>query len=403
MVSQNRHFIPRAVYEKWTDPEKIRSFVFDAETNPIIREMLQSRRATLIPDTRKHAGWERPAGSDHVLSWIGAPLVAGGQVIGLYSIDRYELEPFTEKQVVLAEAMAGQAAVAIENARLYEQTQRHAEELEQRVAERTIELQERLAEVERLNATMVNLLEDLQATHRDLEATTSALRESKDEMEAFAYSVSHDLRAPLRAMKGLTIALLEDYTNRLDETGRDFARRIANASQQMDNLIQDLLAYSRVVRAELRPQPVSLYATVKEVLSQMEEKDGQIIVEGPLPEVAGHPAILTQVVSNLIYNAVKFVEPGVRPFVRVRAEDRGAFARLWVEDNGIGISPEYHERIFRVFERLHGAETYHGTGIGLAIVKKGVERMGGQVGIESALSEGSRFWVELPKAKSSGG
>ena len=117
----------------------------------------------------------------------------------------------------------------------------------------------------------------------------------------------------------------------------------------------------------------------------------------PLPTVAAHPATLGQVVANLIANALKFAAPGVSPMIDIWAEQRDANVRLWVEDNGIGIEPEYQERIFQVFERLHGVESYPGTGIGLAIVRKGVERMGGTAGVESVPGQGSRFWVTLPR------
>ena len=164
--------------------------------------------------------------------------------------------------------------------------------------------------------------------------------------------------------------------------------------------MQDLLAYSRLSNADLHPQPVSLSAIVAEAQAQLkedlQERKAQLTVEEPLPQVVGHPAILVQVVANLLANAAKFVAPRVLPQVRVWAEKRGQRTRLWVEDNGIGIKSEHQGRIFRVFERLHGIETYQGTGIGLAIVRKGIERMGGFVGVESEPGRGSRFWIELP-------
>ena len=121
-----------------------------------------------------------------------------------------------------------------------------------------------------------------------------------------------------------------------------------------------------------------------------------IHVEHPLGTAIAHPAGFAQVIDNLLANAVKFVAPGVRPDVRVWSEQRGARLRLWVEDNGIGILPDHRARIFEPFERLHGVETYPGTGIGLAIVRRTVDRMGGSCGVESTLGSGSRFWVELP-------
>ena len=228
---------------------------------------------------------------------------------------------------------------------------------------------------------------------------TDQLEAANKELESFAYSVSHDLRAPLRAMEGFASALLEDYAEKLDETGRDYAHRVVSAAQHMDILIQDLLAYSRLSRSALKPNAVSLDSVLGEVMHQLssdiQKMDAQIRVERPLPEVMGDHATLVQVLSNLLSNAVKFVEPGVKPRVNIRAETLSSKVRLWVEDAGIGIAPEYYDRIFRIFERLQGTESYPGTGVGLAIVKKGLERMGGSAGLESVPGKGSKFWVEL--------
>jgi signal transduction histidine kinase len=141
---------------------------------------------------------------------------------------------------------------------------------------------------------------------------------------------------------------------------------------------------------------------VKETNQQLDtvlrEAGATISTVNHLPPVLAHAPTLTQVIANLLSNAVKFVAPGVHPDIRLKAEERGNHVRLWVEDNGIGIAAEHYDRIFRVFERLHGIETYPGTGIGLAIVQKGIERMGGTAGVESTVGAGSRFWIELPAA-----
>jgi signal transduction histidine kinase len=232
---------------------------------------------------------------------------------------------------------------------------------------------------------------------------TAQLEEANQALQAFAYSISHDLRAPLRAMQGFSEALLEDYGDQLEDTGREYARRIVAASERMDRLISDLLAYSRLSRAEMVLQNVSLQEvldeTCRELSANLQERGAEVTTTGALPTVRAHRATLIQVLINLLSNAVTYVAPGVVPRVRVWAEPRGEQVRLWMEDNGIGIAREHHERIFRVFERLHGVESYAGTGVGLAIVRKGLERMGGQAGVESAPGAGSRFWIELPLAR----
>lgn len=303
----------------------------------------------------------------HVYTQV--PLHVREQIIGFIEVGWHDPEAFTTEHVDQIREIALPLALALQQARLHAQVERHAAELEARVAERTAQL-----------------------------------RASNAELESFSYSVSHDLRAPLRAMQGFANALLEDYADRLDAAGQDYARRIATAAGRMDTLIQELLAYSRLGRTRITLGPVSLAAVVETAVAQCEAEldrtQAHLEVVAPLPEVIGHRSTLVQVVLNLLTNALKFVAPGVMPRVRVWAEPRGERVRLWVEDNGIGIAPEHQGQIFRVFERLHGIESYPGTGIGLAIVRRGVERMGGRTGVLSALGAGSRFWVELPRAES---
>ena len=247
--------------------------------------------------------------------------------------------------------------------------------------------------------------EQLARSNADLEKQvrerTAELTETNSHLEAFVYSIAHDLRAPLRSMQGFASMLLEEYASKLDETAQDYARRIAVSSERMDRLVLDLLDYGRVARAEILLTSVSVetawVAAVAHNEQTIREKQAQIEVPSPLPEVKAHQATLAQVLGNLLSNALKFVGPGVIPKILFRAEERADCIRLWVEDNGIGIAPENHEYVFRVFERLHG-HSYPGNGIGLSIVRKGVERMSGRVGLESVSGQGARFWIELPKA-----
>ena len=234
-----------------------------------------------------------------------------------------------------------------------------------------------------------------------VEERTRRLAEANAELEAFSYSVAHDLRAPLRSMRGFSQALLEDYADRLDGTGRDFASRIIGGADRLDNLINDLLAYSRLAREEIQPERVDTGEIVRQVLEQMQSSiadcRAELVVEAPLPPVRGQRSIIHQVLLNLIGNAIKFVAPGVRAQARVYARQEHGMVRICVEDNGIGFDPKHSERVFKVFERLHGSgSVYPGTGIGLAIVRKGVERLGGRVGVTTSPRQGSCFWFELP-------
>ncbi len=252
--------------------------------------------------------------------------------------------------------------------------------------------------------TMVQRVAEAQQRLEDrVRARTAELQERNEELEAFAYSISHDLRAPLRAMGGFSQALLEDYGERLDQTGRQYAERVVAGANTMDQLIRDLLSYSRITRSELRLTTLDLHramqSATEQVANDVAARHARVVVDEPLPAVVGHETTLAQVLANLLANAIKFVPAERTPEVHVRAELRDGRVRVWVEDNGIGIAPEHHERIFRVFERLNPAEHYPGTGIGLAIVRKGVERMGGRVGVESPPGGGSRFWIDLSQAE----
>lgn len=261
--------------------------------------------------------------------------------------------------------------------------------------------QERRAHA-RAELAQVELQELAAALEERVAERARQLQEVNGELEAFNYTVSHDLRAPLRGMQGFAQALLEDHAEALGEEGRQYAERISRAANHMDLLIQDLLSYSRLARADIVLKNVALDVAVTQALERVEkdarEHVAEILVERPLPEVYVHLATLVHVLANLLSNAIKFVRPGEAPRVLVRAVQDGRCVRLWVEDRGIGIQPEHQARIFEVFERLHGSEAYPGSGIGLAIVKKGTERMGGRAGVESEPGRGSRFWIELARA-----
>lgn len=257
-----------------------------------------------------------------------------------------------QREVIHRKASEGQLADA--QAKL----SRHAEELERRVAERTAGL------------------------------------------EALLYHIAHNLRAPLRAMDGFARLLEEDYASTLDDTGLDYTRRICKAASSMDVLIVDLLDFGRLSHVEVNLHRADLNRIMESVLrkiaDQIKAKNAEVVVNGSLPEVWANESLAERVLFNLVENALKFVAPGQKPQIHIFAEDRGAWVRLWVQDNGIGVEPEHCDRIFAGFERLHG-DLYDGTGIGLAIVNRCMRRMRGRAGIESKPGKGSLFWVEFAR------
>jgi PAS domain S-box-containing protein len=258
---------------------------------------------------------------------------------------------------------------------------------------------------------------------------TARLQDTVGELRNVSYSLAHDLRAPLRAMQGFAELAERRCGQCGEDLVREYHRRILVASRRLDLLVTDALNYTKILHHELTLTPVDLGALIRGLLDTYPNlAPGHVLVEieGTLPMVLGNESFLTQCFANLLSNAVKFVAPGRQPRVRLWAEfvdsgellvDRPAartqastpsdsqlstlnhqLVRVWVEDNGIGIEPELHPRLFGMFERCNG--DYEGTGIGLAIVRKAVERMGGTVGVESTPGVGSRFWVELRPAAS---
>ncbi len=277
---------------------------------------------------------------------------AGGEVTGASKIARDVTE---QKQA--------QAALAEAQRRL----QDHAQELERLVAQRT-----------------------------------ASLEETIESLEGVCYTIAHDLRAPLRAVQSFTEVLLEDYGNKFDKQGKEFAERIVAAATRMDLLINDLLAYAKLSHSQLPLEALDLNDEMNRVREQigpqLSTQNGELTVHR-LPTVLANAIVMDQVFANLISNSLKFVATGTAPKIEIGSEKlNGTMARIYVQDNGIGIPAEHRERVFGLFQRLHHEE-YPGTGVGLAIVKKGVERMGGNVNIASSSNGGTRFVIDLPLAQ----
>ncbi len=256
-------------------------------------------------------------------------------------------------------------------------------------------------EVTGIRSFMVDITERRLA-EQALQRQAKELARSNAELEQFAYVASHDLQEPLRKIQAFGDRLKVKCADSLSEDGRDYLGRMQNAAARMQTLIHDLLALSRVAT---HPQPfaaVDLHAIAWDVASDLESRIEQLggrVEIGALPAVLADRLQMTQLLQNLIGNALKFHKPGQRPVVHVRAEAVAGvtpLCRLIVEDNGIGFDQKYQERIFQVFQRLHGRNEYEGSGIGLAICRKIAERHGGSITAESKPGTGAKFIVTLP-------
>lgn len=301
--------------------------------------------------------------------YVYYPLLMADQLLGglVFARQRGEFDTLTQD---FFQTIARNLALALDRARLVNELRMHASNLERLVKERTAKLQEMVSE-----------------------------------LEHFSYTITHDMRAPLRAMQGFGELMMEEDCGQCAKgESRDYLRRIVSAARRMDQLITDALSYSRIVRGDLELSVVNPTTLVRDILEsypQFQPPKAEIRLDGELPAVMGSEAMLTQVFSNLLGNAVKFVKPGVVPVVRISAEIHDHVVRIWVSDNGIGIPAPLQARVFDMFSRL--SHQYEGTGIGLAIVRKAVERMRGRIGVDSEPERGSRFWVELPRAAGSAG
>lgn len=233
---------------------------------------------------------------------------------------------------------------------------------------------------------------------REVSGRTGQLLAKSKELENFCYSVSHDLRAPLRGIDGYSRLLLEDYYEQFDEEGRSFLKNVRAATKHMTDLIEDLLAYSRLERREPSTTPIELSSFVSDLLGRCHtgSKNVCLTVEVGNFHVSVDPEGLTIALRNLIDNAIKFSKYSLAPAIEIRAQAAGNRCVLSIRDNGIGFDMRFYHKIFEIFQRLHRAEEYPGTGIGLAMVQKAMERMGGRVWAESQLGAGAIFYLELP-------
>jgi PAS domain S-box-containing protein len=264
-----------------------------------------------------------------------------------------------------------------------------------------------LDQIEELNMKLQRAHAELQdyasALEQKVQERTQKLNERNAELQDFCYSIAHDLRAPLRSIQAMSQVVLEDYGASLDSTCKDYMSRITTAGAQLDRLTIDLLEYTRFAREEITLIPINLEKIVDEVLSNLAESinrcGAHINVHRPLPSAIGQRAYVMQILGNFLSNALKFAKPNEQSVIEIWGEVKAERVYIYLKDNGIGISPEYHAKIFLLFERLNPKGDIEGTGAGLTIARKAAQRMNGDVGVLSSENEGSTFWLELEAKK----
>jgi PAS domain S-box-containing protein len=311
------------------------------------------------------------------LAMLAVPIWVGGQVAGVLYVTNPTTQPFTDQDEAILVRLAAHAAIAMQNAQLYQQAQAELTERQQAqaaLAQAAAALEQRVAE------------------------RTAQLEAANRELEAFSYSVSHDLRAPLRAVHGFARILLDEHAPHLPEAAQRYLRLVVDSAQHMGQLIDDLLAFARLSRQPLTRQAVAPAALVRQVLQELRPAPDARRIDvriGALPPCQADPALLKQVWVNLLANALKFTSRRDVAVIEVGGREEAGASVYWVRDNGVGFDMAYADKLFGVFQRLHRADEYDGTGVGLALVQRIIQRHGGRIWAEAAVEQGATFFFTL--------
>jgi len=364
--------------------------------NPLVQELLIKHRPYVVDDTNRFPDWEKIAGEGHGKSWIGIPLIAGGQVLGFFSLDNDEKAFFTHEYQSLAESLAAQAAVAIQNAGLHERVLRHADELEARVTERTVELAKRVSEVEALNKSMQDLNTSLQDAVRKAE--------SADRLKsAFLATMSHELRTPLNSIIGFTGILLQKMVGPLSDEQEKQLGMVQSSARHLLELINDVLDISKIEADQvvIVNEEFNIGESIRRCLDRVRplanNKGLELTADLSQADmvVSSDRRRVEQILLNLMNNAIKFTEHGS---VKVDCRPETDFLRISVIDTGIGIKTEDRQKLFKPFQQIDSGITrqYEGTGLGLSICQRLVKLLGGEINVQSEPGTGSTFSFTLP-------
>ncbi len=299
-----------------------------------------------------------------ILSFVNIPILAHGELLGSLNFGYEKPDGFTLDDLELGKEVADSLAIAMEQARLHSALKVHAKELEEKVAERTVQM----------------------------EYTNNELRE-------FAQVVSHDLKAPLRAISQLSYWLSQDYADKIDEEGQQQFKMLIGRVQRLDNLIDGILQYSRAGKVREKEKTIDLQQLVEETIRLLNvPEDMKVVVENKMPAFTGDPTRLGQLFQNLMDNAIKYMDKP-RGIIKIGCVEKEEYYQFYVSDNGPGIEKKYYNRIFQIFQRLVSKDDMEGTGIGLSLVKRIVQTYGGDIWLESKLGEGTTFYFTLAVGK----
>jgi light-regulated signal transduction histidine kinase (bacteriophytochrome) len=298
-------------------------------------------------------------------AFINVPLKSEKDMVGILNLAWKESRSFATEELDIAAEVANQIAIAIEQERLRTEIAAYTAELEKRVAERT-----------------------------------ALLEASNKDLEAFAYSVSHDLRAPLRGINGFALILEQEYAQKLDDDGKSLLDNIRGNTNKMDHLITGLLTLSRANHEQLNYIPIEMNSLVRSIYNDIatpEVLDKFIFKLSKLPNVSADLTLLRQIWTNLISNAIKYTSPQPDPQIEIDGYTEKGNCIYFIRDNGVGFNPLYKDKLFGIFQRLHKESEFEGTGIGLTIVQRIVQHHGGKVWAESEPGKGATFYFSIPE------
>ena len=380
---------------------------FSVELNEKIAEM-QIKYETEKKE-KENQSYKLQLEKAHTVRW---QLTMGILIILLIAFIIYYLYHIKKKRTLLLEELVAkrtqelqQKISEIEKVKenlhnAHKKLEKHRNHLEELVKERTKELEEKTAKLEKSQQSLALLLEDVNESRAELDISNKKLENSNKELEAFAYSVSHDLRAPLRAIDGFTRILMEDYVEKLDDEGKRLGAVIRNNSRKMGKLIDELLAFSRLGRASMKFSSIDMKNMAKaiyhEATSNSERKRINFSV-ADLPDADGDSNMFRQVWMNLISNAIKFSSKKEKAVISITGIQDDEKITYRISDNGAGFDMQYKNKIFDVFQRLHNERDFPGTGVGLALVRRIINRHNGKIWAEGKVDKGASFYFSLPK------